>query len=378
MKRLILLFTFVLSFFVFAVPAFAADQISYASQPDEVVVFLNNIAYARDTIALPGGVDVAVALPDQIFQDTLVLREDGERVPTYRINRNDGRIMLRWQSATDSEVREVTLEYLLSGLSWTPKYDMWLGDDEAETVELDFFAEITNSVLALDEVDIRLVAGRVDTSQQLDAVSTVTVNQYIAGYDRSGAGMAPTITGAASIQHIYTLDDTINAVPGDVVYVNMQESTLPARRVHLWNAQTDDQVTVIYKVRNESELPFAEGIVRSYQNGLFIGSDFVELTPIGGEGSITVGNLQDVRVSRAETRTAISGPYERDTQHDTVLTLTNFTGGSADIDIVDWYPAEALDFQFSLEPERQGGNIFRWEITLEAGETRTIMYQFKS
>jgi len=45
---------------------------------------------------------------------------------------------------------------------------------------------------------------------------------------------------------------------------------------------------------------------------------------------------------------------------------------------VDWYPAEALDFQFSLEPERQGGNIFRWEITLEAGETRTIMYQFKS
>lgn len=384
MKRFLAILALIIAVTIVAAPTSAADQISYTSQPDEVAVFLNNVAFARDSISLPGGVDVAVVLPDQIFQDTLVLRENGQRVSTYRINRNTGQIVLRWQSGTDSDSRDVTLEYLLSGVSWLPKYDMWLGnhpeatDGDKEQVDFAFFAEITNSVLPLDEVALRLVAGRVDTTHQLDAVSTVTANQYIAGYDRGGAGMmaeSATVTGQVSVQHIYDIP-SISADMGDIVYVQLMESTLQARRLHLWNATTDNQVTVIYKVLNESALPLAEGIVRSYQNGLFIGSDFMELTPIGGEGSVTVGSLQQVRVSRSETRNAISSRNNWDTEHDIAMELTNFGSEPVDIVIVDYYPESAIEFTFSHEPELQGNNLFRWEITLDAGETLPMSYRF--
>ena len=383
MKKWFVLFALLLSALMMAAGVQAGDQINYTSHPDEVVIFLNNIAFARDTLQLPGGADVAVVLPDTIYQDTLILRENDQRVPVYRINYVDGQILLHWQSAVSADLREVTLEYLLSGLSWTPKYDMWIGDeeqsdDDTEMVAFDFFAEITNSTLSLDEAGIRLVAGHVDTSQQIDAATSVTMNQYIAGYDRSGAGMvaeSPTLTGQASIHHIYDAAN-VSTEPGDVVYLRLQESTLPARRIHLWNASTDLQVKVIYKVLNETTLPFAEGIVRSYEDGLFIGSDFVELTPIGGEGSVTVGNLQGMRVSRTETRTAISGSGDWDTQHDVTLELTNFGEEAEDVVVVDRYTEHAIGFSFSVDPERQGDNLLRWAITVPAGETITITYQF--
>jgi hypothetical protein len=248
-------------------------------------------------------------------------------------------------------------------------------DAAEEIVEFDFFAEIQNRVLSLDDVDVKLVAGRVDTSRQVDSVSMVTANQIMVGYEDPGPTDSP--VGAANIQYVYKVEG-INAAPGDTIYTSLKETILPARRVLFWNAPTDDQVAVIYKMRNESSLPFAEGIVRAYQNDLFLGSDFIELTPIGSEGSITVGNLQDVRVSREETRTAVGGALEQDTQHDVTLKLTNFSDEAVEIEIVDQYPPDGINFSFSIDPELQGGNLFRWQIEMEPGETVTITYRFQS
>lgn len=375
MKRFSLLLFVLFSLAILVTPLHAADQISYTSSPDEVVVFLNNIAFARDTLSLPGGVDVMILLPPEIYADTLILRENGERVPTYRISQRDGRTAIQWQSASDTDLREVTLEYLLYGISWTPRYDMWLTSDDTTSVNLDFSAEIINGSLTFDEVAMRLVAGQVGTSGILSASETMTMNQAIAGYDRSGAATgAP--TGAATIQYIYDIS-TISAAPGETIYYNFQQSTLPSRRLHLWNAYYDNSVTVIYKVKNETEIPLADGIVRSYEDGLFIGSDYMELTPIGGEGSVTVGTLKNTRVSRGETQTSLNAPWDRDVRHDIELSLTNFGTETVEIEIVDYYPASALEFRFSDEPEHQPGNLLRWEVRLEPGETRTITYQYK-
>ena len=107
---------------------------------------------------------------------------------------------------------------------------------------------------------------------------------------------------------------------------------LPARRLHVWNAQTDQQVTVIYKVKNESDQPFSEGVVRNYQNGLFIGSDFIELTPLGGEGSVTIGHLQDVRVKREQTQAAIDTGRNWLADQGITVVLISTLGTQDDID----------------------------------------------
>lgn len=352
----------------------ADGQISYTSQPDRVAVFLNNIAYAQDAVSLPGGVDVRVVLPDSVFADTLILRENGERVPDYRLDRRTGQTAVQWQSATDTELRDVTIEYLLGGVSWRPTYDMWLGADTDRTVELDFYAEIADNSLRLDGVETQLVAGYVDLSSPISPAAELSMNQRLAGFEDVAAGAASSPTGQVDIQHVYDVG-TVTAEPGDTVYRQLVGETLPARRLHLWNAPTDEQVTVIYKVTNESDQPFAEGVVRSYQDGLFIGSDFVELTPVGSEGSITVGHLQDVRVKREETQSAVDlGRF--DYRYEVELTIENFTDTTVHMDVVDYLRPQAEQLQASMDPQLEAGNIMRWPISVEPGDEMVITYEY--
>src|SRR5689334_15655550 len=283
--RKIALLVLALMALIAVTPLRADDQITYISQPDEVYIFLNNIAFARDSITLPAGVNAKVTLPASIFDNTLVVREDDKRASQYRIQRTDTGLSLTWETSGGDAAHKITLEYLLSGLSWTPRYDMQLGEDSATTVDYSFFAEVVNTAFDLDAVTTHLIAGRVDTSQQINDISPATANQMIVGYDNTRAGNGD--VGAASIQYIYDIG-AVTATTGETVYLSQFEEALPARRTLIWNAETDQQASVIYKVRNDSKLPMPEGIVRSYQHGYFIGSDFVEVTPVGSEGSITV------------------------------------------------------------------------------------------
>jgi len=266
------------------------------------------------------------------------------------------------------------MEYLLGGVSWRPTYDMWLGADTDETVELDYFAEITDSALDLDEVEAQLVAGFVDLSTPIAPAAELSANQRLAGFEAADILTTSGPTGQVDIQHVYDIG-RLTAEPGDTVYSQLVGETLPARRLHLWNAPTDRQVTVIYKVTNESEQPFAEGVVRSYQDGLFIGSDFVERTPIGSEGSITVGHLQDVRVKREQTQTAIDvGRFDH--RFDVELTMENFTDRTVHMDVVDFLPTNAENLQASISPQLEAGNIMRWPISLEPGDEMIITYEY--
>ena len=375
MKRILTLGAALAALLLVLPPAYAQDQINYNSQPDKLVVFFNDIAYARDQISLPGGVDVRLVLPTQVYPDTLVIREDGQRIPVYRLSQSSGAPTVQWTSDSQAELRQVTVDYLLSGVGWSPKYDMWLGADTDRTVGLDFYAEIRNPVLTLKEVAVKLVAGRVDTAQQINAFAAELANQLLAGY--ADAQSTTGFTGAASIQHIYDIG-SLSADPGENIYTRLQTGTFPARRLHLWNAQAGNQVSVIYKVRNVAEVPLAEGIVRSYQNDLFVGSDAIEQTPIGSEGSVTVGTLQNVRADRSETQRALDGPSDRDDLHEIALTLENFGAEAVEIEVVDVYPPSALDFEFSQQPQREGDNVLRWVVTVDSGAKAEIHYSFKN
>jgi hypothetical protein len=386
-----------------AVPASAdsalnAGGISYASLPDEAALYLNDMVFARDTVVLPND-EVRVLLPPGTFANTLILTEDGERVRNYRITPQGADVYysqaafrygsgsygggggtaysVTWDSTAgeDAQTREIKLEYLMSGASWTPSYDMRILSDTQ--VDLAFFAEIYNTSLVLDETTIYLVAGRVDLSQQVDAVSQVTFNQYAVGYDSGAVVELPALgVGAVDLQHIYALGQ-VTAEPGDIVYANLVAGELAARRLLVWNATAEQEVDVIYKVTNDSETPFAEGIVRNYQDNLFMGSDFIETTPPGSEGSVTVGSLPDVRVRRTES-SEYHGTGNDYYLHTVELTISNFSENEFDLIVLDRWEEEAWQFEYSLTPERQPDNLLRWEITIPAGETMTITYTFRT
>jgi hypothetical protein len=356
-----------------AIAAEGDERISYTSQPDRLAVFLNDIAYAQDAVRLPGGIDVRVVLPDTVFPDTIILREDGERVSEYRVDRSTLPLAIEWQSGSASALRDVTLDYLLSGVGWRPTYDMAIGADDDPTVGLDFVAQLVDGALSLDDVETRLVAGQVDLSGPIAPTAELSANQALAGYADVGVA-APTPSGQVDIQHIYDVG-AISAEPGDTVFTQLVSETLPARRLHLWNAPADTQVTVIYKVENTSDQPFAEGIVRSYQGGLFIGSDPIELTPVGSEGSVTVGHLQDVRVKRESSRTEVAASTYA-YRDEVKLTISNFTPETVHLEIVDYRPPEAEALQASIAPQHEPGNVMRWQVSVEPGDEMVITYSY--
>jgi hypothetical protein len=370
----------------------------YASLPDEAALYLNDIVFVRDTVVLPAE-DVRVLLPPGTYVNTLILSENGERVHTYRVTPQASEAyysqvvfgsnarsyaaggtayILTWVSpsqATSEQTREVTLEYLMSGASWTPTYDMRIMGDQ--TVKLAFFAEIHSSALLLDSTTVYLLAGRVDLSQQINQVSQVTMNQYAVGYANETVSLPALGVGTVTLQHIYSLGP-VDAEPGDTLYANLADAALPARRLYAWNASQDQQVNVIYKVTNSTEIPLAEGIVRTYQDGLFMGSDFVETTPVGSEGSVTVGSLPDVRVRRTESQEYHGEVPRSYYQHSVTLEIHNFSQEDLPLIALDTWSDNAWQFEYSMEPQRQQDNLLRWEVNVAAGDSLTITYQFRT
>lgn len=350
-----------------------AQQLQVVSHPNRVYVFQNDVAYVQDVLSLPGGAEVQLVLPPTAMVDTLILRENGARVVNYSV-RHDSQIIISWQSETSDDLREISAEYLLQGMSWRPKYDMILNDETA-SANFDFFAEIQNSALTLDNVETFLVAGSVGTSQILSDSSFRATNQLYAAEDLANLGSSSASVETVTIQHVYELGTT--SVPAnETLYTHIVSGELPARRVLLWNAATDQQVTVIYKVKNETTQPFSPGVVRSYRDGLILGSDAVERTPIGSEGSITVGTLPDVRVSRGQTSQQENTTDYFDTRQSVTLEMTNFGDETIEIEVIDFSPENAIDFQFGREPSFETNNVLRWVFVLEPGQTIETTYNY--
>lgn len=356
----------------------AQERVTYVTQPDEVTVFLNNVAYVRDTIRVAGDASVSISLPSTMFEETLIVREDGVEVPRYTLNTLNQVRTLTLGAGGGEGQRDLTLEYLASGLSWQPNYRMTLDADDETQVQFSYYAALQNDSFTLNEAVVRLAAGRVDPYETVASDDKRSINQMYTTEEMNVAVNA-VASGSITIQYTYDIG-TLTTTMGDTIYTKILDDVFPARRVLLWNASGGDDVSVIYKVRNTSDLPLTEGIVRNYQDGLFIGSDAIEFTPINSEGSVTVGSVQDVRVERLETISAIDSSIfaTLDTLHEVTLTLTNFSSNDITIEVVDTYSQNAQELTYSQTASEEAGNVLRWIVTVKAGETTTLTYQYKS
>jgi hypothetical protein len=58
------------------------------------------------------------------------------------------------------------------------------------------------------------------------------------------------------------------------------------------------------------------------------------------------------------------------------LELSNFSQQPLTIEVVDFQRPDAENLVFSEKPTRETGNILRWVVTVEAGQTVIIRYTF--
>lgn len=365
----------------------------YESRPDQAALYLGDLAYLRDVVSLPADQEVCVVLPSTTLSQSLIITENGERVQSYRyvssgtapeamplfnamgapssVSSSGQPLIIMWDPPGGEGEREIVLEYLATGASWQPVYDMTVLDDEQ--VLFGFDAEVRNTALPIDGAEILLVAGMpgADPNYQPD----MTMTQSNVGYFGVDAA-APAIGGAVQVQHVYRIGEQ-PIMPGEVLRLNLVNETLGARRLLVWDARYGQRVDVIYKVQNTTDVPFVTGTVRAYEDGLYVGDDAIEWTPTGSEGSVTMAGLSDIRVRRTESVEVIGG-FARDTDHfhEVELSISNHSDEDLDLIVLDEWNQYGIDFSFSHEPERQGNNVLRWELTIPAGEQVLVEYSF--
>ena len=184
--------------------------------------------------------------------------------------------------------------------------------------------------------------------------------------------------GAVEINHVYPIG-VQSLSPGESAITTLANSELEARRLLVWDARLGQRVDVIYKVSNDSDVPFVAGPVYTYEDGLYVGQDAIEWTPTGSEGSVTAGGLSTIRVRRTESVEAVGGGFaarDSNARHDVTLSITNHGSEAVSLSVLDEWNAYGFDYTFSAEPIRQGNNVLRWELSIPAGETLEVTYQF--
>ena len=392
---------FVLSFFFLGlVSAQAAETTSpiYESEVKELVVYEGNLSLVEDMVEVHSADVIQVSLPHGLVTRTLEIVDGNEKVGEFSYVQPEKSVatttaiseprrqIIKWESGL-KESRQVNLRYLLSGISWEPSYVMNILSDDK--VQLTYRVAISNNVGLLSKVKVKLISGMVgEVSEAYPRVVAMRKSMTAAQSAlRSGAMDSfsaaeiislPTI-GATRINAYYVYDlEQVDSLERGTNYITLLDQDFGAEKKFVWLTTEGENVDVIYKVKNSSEQPFAAGIVDTYEDGVYMGSDNIEWTPSGSEGHVTIGGSVDIKVKKLVNITEIPERNHNDEYHHKVeLEIKNFSNKDINIKVIENKYPDCVDIAFSLKPEEEGQK-YVWEIDIQAGQTRKIKYDFYS
>jgi hypothetical protein len=360
-----------------ATPADEGISIRYESRPDAIVIYPGNLVYGRDGFSLPAG-QAEITLPAQVIPESVMLSGGGRVLTGFktRTDSTNGRTVLVCSMA-ESTGKDLTLDYLLRGAQWSPVYNMTILADNR--VSLDFSAGITSTSLTLAETDVRLLSGLVissDLSGDID-IMTASQMQNNIGYFNREMELSETTAGVSATgdHHLYKAG-RFSMVPGERMVTGIVSKELTARKLLVWDTRNGDRTETVYKVSNDTGFPLPPGMVRIYQDGIYTGSDSLEWTPSGGEGSLTTAGMPGIRVRKLVSFEVVPNTGRNKVKYTVTLTIENLSGEAVSLTILDQRDGNGSSFEYSKKPEEQPGNILRWEIPLASGKKETITYRY--
>lgn len=197
--------------------------------------------------------------------------------------------------ATGTPRRDVTLNYLTSGLQWKADYVARF-DEKAGKLDLNGWVTLTNSSgSTFSNAVTRVVAGQVNVSGG---------NNYRGG--SRGNGLNSGSNAEAGDAHVYLLPERVTVANNQTKQVGLLDvSNVPATKRYVFQmggfgtfeqAQAAD-VGIVF--RSEPALP--AGVMRVYLRGengepRFIGEDQISHSPAGSDLVISTGKAFDVTV----------------------------------------------------------------------------------
>lgn len=287
----------------------------------------------------------------------------------------------------DFKGEKIRLSYLANGLRWKPFYRLYITDDSAR---LRYYAQITNGIGGMEDVEIKLVAGkiRLEGIAVADEMSYMTATQMAMPSTSYGASPSPSVSPLEEYA-VYDLERLISLRKGETRLIPLFSGGVEFERRYVWDARGEDRsywydrwetqiqksVQTILELRNDGET-WSHGTVSVYKAGLLTGSDSIEWTPKGRKAKVTIGLAPDIEVKKSHTSKRISGTYDYD--HTLTLWLKNYKSEFVNVEVMDEFPRSAEELEASINYVEKPGNLMVWNVTLNPGEEMNITYTYKS
>jgi len=320
---------------------------------------------------------------------------------------NQPKTRITWED-TGSEKREVTLLYVISGISWKSEYflDTYtpFEDGSEEESRLEHWASIKSNLnIDLEDVNVRLVAGDIQLQSSgmhwgndgIYAMSTaqLAINSY-AGRSNTSPGNSEPSSFTMQEFEVYTIPYKITLKKGETKKLQIQNCDVeiteefvydathlrPSRnRYSTWNGEQKGKVEKILKIKNNGKT-WPEGMVSVYQDYMLIGQDGIEWTPKGREAKVTIGTASDIVVKKKATvkETSPDDRHHDDYEYKITLLLTNYKDKQVTVKVFDTFVSDALNLKSNPDFEEKPGNKMTWEITIDAGEEKEVVYTYET
>jgi uncharacterized protein (TIGR02231 family) len=141
------------------------------------------------------------------------------------------------------------------------------------------------------------------------------------------------------------------------------------------------------KLTNSSGAPLLAGPINLYVGEEYIGQNHLAYTPGGGEIELVLGVEERIKVKRELVRRDVDKRLLRDQRQVAFgyeIKLENLLAAPARVTVQDQYPVSRHDQikvrldRVTPEPvENTELHILKWELTLAAGEKKTIQYDYQ-
>jgi hypothetical protein len=319
---------------------------------------------------------------------------------------NSPKTRISWED-TGGSTRKVTLLYMISGISWKSEYFLdtftpFEGQDE-DDARLEHWAIINNNLdFDLIDVNVRLVAGdiklqnpgvRVGSDEYMMNAAQLFVNTYDGNRGSSSSSSQPSIMTMEEYE-VYTLPYKLTLKRGETKKVQIQTCdveiveeyvydathfTPRTNSYRTWEGEAVGKVKKILKLKNNGKT-WPEGLVHVYKDYMIIGQDGIQWTPNGREAKVTIGVASDIVAKKKATviETSPDRRHDHDYKYTITIELVNYKDEQVSVKVFDNFVSDAIDLTSNPDFEEKPGNQMEWEITLESGKDKKIVYTYET
>jgi hypothetical protein len=354
----------------------------YTARPSRITAYTSGPALLGSTVTVGGSDRVRVTLPAHVSRDSIDIVDGGARVLEYQIVDDPmarlaaGRgtmselsqdVTLEWEAGRPGgEPREVEIACLVSGITWRPAYRLDVPDGGRAEMTVD--ALIVNSAQDFRDTALTVVSGSKAGAGGLASLG---------GLGGGGMGGLQAFLSSAKpdLYHAFAIQGS-HGLPKDTTSsVELVRKAVPCEEHYRWDARLSQGVDVVYKVRNDTGIPWPKGTVRVYRDGTPIGERDISWVPDGEEVELEVAGASQVQVEReAEVEKDAGRGFKQEYHHTDTYEIRSPVGGM--LELVVHKPLDGAQETFTLDPMEVESDRYRWELELEAGGQTTIVHEY--